>query len=104
MPNQTPEEERRFQRRALQAAIRLGLLVLLVYFCFLIIKPFVTMLVWGVIIAIATLTPYHGINRILGNRPKLASGVMIILGLLLLILPTVALGASLVDTAQNLVG
>lgn len=99
---QTPEEERLFQRRALQAAIRLSLLALLVYLCFLIVQPFLTTVAWGIIIAIATLTPYKAINRAIGNRPKLAGGLMIVLGLLLLILPTVALGASLVETAQNL--
>ncbi|MEM7137500.1 MAG: AI-2E family transporter [Myxococcota bacterium] len=99
---QTPEEEREFQRRALQAAIRLSLLALLVYLCFLIVQPFLTTVAWGVIIAIATLTPYKALNRLLGGRPKIAGGLMIVLGLLLLILPTVALGASLVETAQNL--
>ncbi|MEM7435746.1 MAG: AI-2E family transporter [Myxococcota bacterium] len=99
---QTPEEEREFQRRALQAAIRLSLLALLVYLCFLIVRPFLTTVAWGVIIAIATLTPFNALSRLLGGRPKIAGGLMIVLGLLLLILPTVALGASLVETAQNL--
>jgi len=97
-----PEQERIFQRRALQAALRLSLLALLLYFCFLIVKPFLTTVVWGIIIAIATRTPYERVNRVMGRRPKLASGVMILLGLLVLILPTVALGANLVETAQNL--
>ena len=101
MPKIT-EDERQFQRRALQAAIRLSLLGLLVYLCFRIVQPFITTVVWGVIIAIATLTPFNRLNRLLGHRPRTAAGVMIILGLLLLILPTVALGASLVDTAQAL--
>ncbi len=101
-PQQTPEEERIFQKRALQAAIRLSLLGLLVYLCFRIVQPFITTVVWGIIIAIATLTPYNRINRLLGGRPKLAGGMMILLGLLLLILPTIALGANLVQTASQL--
>ena len=99
---QTPEEERIFQKRALQAAIRLSLLGLLVYLCFRIVEPFITTVVWGIIIAIATLTPYKRIERLVGGRPKLAGGLMIVLGLLLLILPTIALGANLVQTASEL--
>ncbi|MGB5810225.1 MAG: AI-2E family transporter [Polyangiales bacterium] len=102
MREHTPEEERRFQRQALQAAIRLSLLGLLVYLCFRIVEPFLTTVAWGVIIAIATMTPYKSLDRLLGHRPKLAGGLMIVLGLLLLILPTVALGANLVETAQDL--
>ncbi len=100
--SQTPEEERAFQTRTLQAAIRLSLLGLLVYLCFRIVQPFITTVVWGIIIAIATMTPYNRINRLLGGRPKLAGGLMIVLGLLLLILPTIALGANLVQTASEL--
>ena len=99
---QTPEEERIFQKRALQAAVRLSLLGLLVYFCFRILQPFITTVVWGIIIAIATLTPYKRIDRLIGGRPKLAGGLMIVLGLLVLILPTIALGANLVETASEL--
>jgi predicted PurR-regulated permease PerM len=99
---QTPEEERAFQERALQAAVRLSLLGLLVYLCFRIVEPFITTVVWGIIIAIATMTPYNRINRLLGGRPKLAGGLMIALGLLLLILPSIALGANLVETASEL--
>lgn len=102
MAGPTPEEERRFQERAVQTGIRLSLLGLLVYLCFRIVEPFLTTFVWGVIIAIATFTPYKRLARALGNRPKLAGGLMVAFGLLLLILPTVALGASLVDTAQSL--
>lgn len=82
--------------------MRLTLLGLLVYLCFRIIEPFVTTVVWGVIIAIATLTPYKRLVRLVGGRPKLAGGLMIVLGLLLLILPTIALGANVVETASNL--
>lgn len=99
---QTPEEERIFQRRTLQAAVRLSLLALLVYLCFRIVEPFITTVVWGIIIAIGTLTPYKRINQLIGNRPKIAGGLMIMLGLLVLILPTIALGANLVESASEI--
>ncbi len=83
-------------------AIRLALLGLLLFVCFRIVQPFLSTMVWGIIIAIATLTPYERLNRALGGRPKLAALLLVLAGLLLLILPTVAIGANLVETAQDL--
>ncbi|MDH3727498.1 MAG: AI-2E family transporter [Myxococcales bacterium] len=99
---QVPEGDRTYQRRVLQTAIRLSLLGLLLFVCFRIVQPFLSTMVWGIIIAIATLTPYERLSKALGGRPKLAAVLMVFVGLLLLILPTVAIGASLVETAQDL--
>ena len=46
-------EDRRFQRRAIEASIRLGLIVLLVLWCFNIVKPFVRLIIWGASLAVA---------------------------------------------------
>lgn len=97
-----PEEERVLQRRTIQTAVRIALLGLLVYLCFLVVEPFITTAAWGVIIAIATFTPYQKLTQLIGGHPKAAAALMVLLGLLLLILPTVALGASLFETAHQL--
>ena len=39
--------------RALEATILIGLVVLLVYWCFKIGQPFIQTIVWGIIIAVA---------------------------------------------------
>ena len=45
-------DDRLFAHRALEAAIRIGLVFLLVRWCFSITRPFLMPAVWGVIIAI----------------------------------------------------
>ncbi|MDJ0991866.1 MAG: hypothetical protein QNI85_17735 [Desulfobacterales bacterium] len=42
-------DDRRFQTRALEAAIRIGLVVILIWWCFNIVKPFVLPFLWGAI-------------------------------------------------------
>ena len=42
-----------FAARALEATIRIGLVVLLLYWCFKIGQPFIQIIVWGIIIAVA---------------------------------------------------
>ncbi len=45
-------DDKVFVGRVLEAAIRLGLLVLLVTFCFLIIEVFIAPALWGIVIAV----------------------------------------------------
>ncbi len=99
---QSTEEERAFDRRVTQAAVRLSLLALLVFWCLRILAPFLNPIIGGVVIAIAVKTPYAKLTRALGGRPKLAAVLMVVVALLLLIVPTVALGASLVDSIDRL--
>lgn len=102
--NDSTEENLAFEGRVTQAAVRLSILALLVFWCLKILGPFIDPIVGGVVIAIAVQTPYAKLTRVLGGRPKLAAGSLVAGALLVLILPTIALGASLVDTAGKLSG
>ena len=100
--SEEPEEEQAFDKRVMQAAVRLSLLALLVFWCLQILGPFINPIVWGVVIAIAVRTPYAKLTDVLGGRPKLAAVLLVAVALLVLILPTIALGASLVETTAGL--
>ena len=43
-----------FVANAVEAAIRIGIVIILVAWCFQIVRPFIVPIVWGVIIAVAT--------------------------------------------------
>jgi len=88
---------------SIEVAIRLGLLILLGAWCFLIIVPFILPVMWGVIIAVAIYPLFTKLKSALGGRNKLATTVYILLALALLITPTVMISGSMVDTAQGLV-
>lgn len=96
------EEDRAFDRRVMQAAVRLSLLALLVFWCLRILAPFLNPIIGGVVIAIAVKTPYAKLSKALGGRPKLAAVLMVAIALLVLIVPTLALGANLVDSTAGL--
>ncbi len=95
-------DDRAFDRRVTQAAVRLSLLALLVFWCLKILAPFLNPIMGGVVIAIAVKTPYAKLTRVLGGRPKLAAVLLVVVALLLLIVPTLALGASLVESTDGL--
>ena len=95
-------KDRVFVRRAVQAAIRIGLLVLLVAWCFQIVRPFLVPVVWGIIIAIAVYPGYRRLEALLGDRRAIAATVFTLLMLIVLIGPTVMLAGTLAESAHGL--
>ena len=59
----------------IQLAIRLGLLALLIYWTFLLVRPFVPILVWSFVLAVAFYPVFRWLTNLLGGRPKLAAAV-----------------------------
>jgi predicted PurR-regulated permease PerM len=98
---QTPNDKA-FLRKALEATIRIGLVVLLVLWCFEIVKPFIVPVIWGIIIAVATYPGYRRLCVALGERRGLAATVVALLMLVLLIGPTIILADTLVAGARQL--
>ena len=60
-----------FIKRALEATIQIGLVVLLLYWCFKIGQPFLQTIVWGIIIAVAIHPGYDRLKSALGGRGRL---------------------------------
>jgi predicted PurR-regulated permease PerM len=88
-----------FTKNTIEAAIRLGLLLLLAFWCFNIIKPFVLPVLWGVIIAVAIYPIFTKLKATLGGRNKLASILYTLIALALLMTPTIMVSNSVIDTS-----
>ncbi|WP_083960546.1 AI-2E family transporter [Methylomonas lenta] len=91
-----------FSRKALDATIKIGIVLLLLNWCFHIASPFIHPLVWGLIIAIALHPTFIKISAKLGGRKKMTA--ILITGMLLLIIlgPCVFLAKMLGENAQTL--
>jgi predicted PurR-regulated permease PerM len=83
--------------QALEATIKIGLALLLTISCLMILLPFVPLLAWGIIIAVAAYPGFQKIERMMGGRGVLAAVVFSAALLALLILPVFLLAGSLVD-------
>ena len=93
-------EDELFQHRALESAIRIGLILLLVVWCFNIVKPFLMLILWGAIIAVAVYPLFMKLQSLLGGRQKLASTLMTLIALAMLITPTIMLSDSAIKNSQ----
>ena len=89
--------------RALEVSIHVGLLILLAAACLLILRPFLPLIAWGIIIAIAAYPGYRRLQDLLGGRSRLAAVVCTVFLFAVLIVPVVLLTGSLAEGIQSLV-
>jgi predicted PurR-regulated permease PerM len=93
--NESLEKENLVQKWAIEAALRIALLAVLLVWCVRIMQPFIDPIVWGAIIA-AALYPLFLMfrERALGGRNKVAAVLFTLMALTLLLWPTVNLTLS----------
>ena len=101
MSNEVIEAREETMRRATDIAVRLGALAIIVAWCLTIIAPFVGIVAWGLIIAIAVTGPYESVATTLGSRRGLAATLFVLLGFALIVVPAVLLSDTLVSGAQH---
>ncbi len=90
-----------FVPKMVEAAIRIGILVVLVSWCLRIMQPFVLPVVWGVVLAIA-LYPLHGqLATALGERRGLAAMLVTVTMLVVLVIPAALLTDTVLSGAKT---
>jgi predicted PurR-regulated permease PerM len=83
------------------AAIRIGCLTLLAYWSWLLLRPFLTIIVWSVIFAVALYPVFHWLAARLRHR-ALAAAAITIFSLVVIFGPVTWLGVSLGDNLRTL--
>ena len=97
-------DNKNFTKNAVEAAIKISLLAILVVWTFLLIKPFLMPVIWGMILAVAMEPLIVKVGKMLGGRKSLAATLFVLLVIVVLVVPTVLLVTSSVDAVQNLTG
>jgi predicted PurR-regulated permease PerM len=85
----------------IQLAVRLALLALLVYWSLIVIRPFIPILAWSVVLAVALYPVFGWLCRLLGNRPRLAATILTIVNLAIVIGPATWLGLGAVEEIRE---
>lgn len=81
----------------IQLAIRLGSLAFLIYWTLLLIRPFVPVLAWGLVLAVAFYPIFEFLSKRLGGRPRLAATILTIINLAIVIGPAAWLGLNALE-------
>ena len=85
-----------------ELSIRIGVLALLLYWTFTLVRPFVTIAIWSAVLTVALYPVYDWTVGQLGGRRRLAAVLLTLLSLLIVIGPTTWLVLGLVDGVQSL--
>jgi len=98
----TAKVDHLFVRNSLAAAIQIGLLFLMAFWCLKIVSPFIGIIAWAAIIAVAVYPLQCKLAGLLGGRKKSSVAIIVLIGLSILLVPTWTLTGSSIDTAKKL--
>lgn len=86
----------------IELAVRLGVLGLLLYWSFVLVRPFISIAIWSVVLTVALYPVYEWMVARLGGRRRLAAVLLTILSLLIVIGPITWLVLGLIDSIRTL--
>ena len=87
---------------AIEIAIRLGVIFLILAWCLQILTPFIGLVAWGAIIAVAIYKPFLKLVEKLGGRKKLAVTLIVVLSITAILVPVISLSSSMIDSATTI--
>lgn len=88
--------------KVIHYALQLLALSLLIFFCFEIIKPFITLIIWGTVLAI-TLYPMHKkFTNVLKGRKWISAGIITLIMLMLIVVPAILMMLATIDEFKSL--
>ena len=95
--------EQRLASSLMDVLIRAGLILAMAMLCYQVFSPFLTLMVWALILAV-TLYPLHqALASKIGGKQGLAATLLVVVGVVLIVAPTAMLMSSLGDSVHQLV-
>jgi len=82
--------------------VAIAMVSVLILGCFVVLRPFLSAILWAVILSFSTWPVYRGILRFVAGRRALAAALMVLLVAAVLIAPLVLLGTNLMEDVTTL--
>ncbi len=93
-------DEKDVLRVSIDLVIKLGLLGIIVFWCAKLISPFVLIVVWAAVLAVALFPVYNWLKALLGGRGGWAATIIVLIGVFLIFGPVSALVLAMIDNLQ----
>ena len=94
--------DQRFLANAMASFLQIGALLVLLIMCFNIVRPFIGIMVWALILAVAVYPLHVSLTARLGGREKTSATIFVLIGLAIILVPTWLLGESTLSSLQSL--
>jgi len=88
--------------KVIEILIRVVILVWIVGWSIMILSPFISIILWSMIIAISVSPIFHRLKKMFRGRGALAATLVTVFLLAILIIPVIILSGSMIDGVQNL--
>ena len=88
----------------LDVLVRASLIIVLAVLCYQVFSPFLSLMAWSFILAVTMYPLHQRLARWVGGKQWLASTTLIIIGFLVIIIPTGLLVNSFADSVRDFVG
>ena len=88
----------------IEQMVVIALLLILAIGCFVVLRPFLSALLWALILSFSTWPLYEALVRALGGRRTVAAALMTLLVAVVLVLPPVMVGSGMADSVAKVVG
>jgi predicted PurR-regulated permease PerM len=88
--------------QAIEITINIALLALLSAICYQILRPFLPLIAWGIILAVAAYPVHCRLKRTLRGRGGLAATIFTVILLATVLIPAIMLAGTLVEGSQRL--
>src|SRR5215510_2239961 len=103
MMSEMPRSDALLSSHLLDVMIRAGLIAVLAAVCYVVFAPFLTLMVWALVLAVVMYPTQQAVARWMGGRGGLASTILIIIGILFLVVPTALLMDSFGSSVKDVV-
>lgn len=92
----------KFVLKSIESYVKTALVFLIIYASFMIFKPFLLPVIWGIIIAVALYPLHKKLTKLLKNKSGLSATVITLVLLAILLVPSISFTSSLVDSIKEL--
>ena len=92
----------KFVSKSIESYIKTALVFLIIYASFMIFKPFLLPVIWGVIIAVALYPVHKKLTKLLKNKAGLSATLITLILLAVLLVPSASFTSSLFESVKEL--
>jgi len=93
--------DQKFLANAMASFIQILAVLVMLYWCFRIVSPFVHIVVWGLIISVAVYPAHVALTARLGGREKSSATIIVLIGLAIIVVPTYLFTDSTIGALQH---
>ena len=87
----------------MKIALTLGFLALLIILSYGILRPFLPILLWGIVFAVGIFPLHRRLMKVLGNRAKLSAILISIIGISIIAVPVALFTKSTIESVKKTV-